>query len=78
MPMESNCHLGHGRGEGVRPEQRRVQRARVTGRGASLEGDHVCAVMERAITQEPANRGGINIVGASDISLRLATGQPLQ
>jgi hypothetical protein len=34
--------------------------------------------MERAITQQPADRGGINIVGASDISLRLATGQPLQ
>jgi hypothetical protein len=34
--------------------------------------------MERAITQQPADRGGINIVGASDISLRLAPGQPLQ
>jgi len=51
---------------------------RVTGRVASLEGDHVCAAMERAITQQPADRGGINVVGASDISLRLATGQPLQ
>jgi hypothetical protein len=50
----------------------------VTGGGASLEGDHVCAAMERAITQQPADRGGINVVGASDISLRLATGQPLQ
>jgi hypothetical protein len=57
-----NCHHG----------------ARVTGRGASLEDDHVCASMERALTQQPADRGGINIVSASDISLRLATGQPLQ
>jgi hypothetical protein len=34
--------------------------------------------MERAMTQQPADRGGINVVGASDISLRLATGQPPQ
>jgi hypothetical protein len=34
--------------------------------------------MERAITQQPADRGGINVVGASDISLRLAPGQALQ
>ena len=27
------------------------QCAPVTGRGASLEGDHVCAAMERAVTQ---------------------------
>jgi hypothetical protein len=52
--------------------------ARVTGCGASLEGDQVCAAMERAMTQQPADRGGINVVGASDISLRLATGQPPQ
>jgi hypothetical protein len=32
--------------------------------------------MERAVTQQPADRGGINVVGASHISLRLATGQP--
>ena len=55
-----------------------LRSVRVTGRGASLEGDHVCAAMERAITQQPADRGGINVVGASDISLRLASGQPLQ
>jgi hypothetical protein len=35
------------------------------------EGDQVCAAMERAITQQPPDRGGINVVGASDISLRL-------
>jgi hypothetical protein len=34
--------------------------------------------MERAITQQPADRRGINVVSASDISLRLASGQPLQ
>jgi len=51
---------------------------RVKGRGASLEGDQVCAARERAITQQPADRGGIDVVGASDISLRLATGQPPQ
>jgi hypothetical protein len=51
------------------------QLARVTGRGASLEGDHGCAAMERAITQQPTDRGGINVVGASDISLRLASGE---
>ncbi len=33
---------------------------RVTGRAASLMGDHVCAAKERAITQQPADRGGIN------------------
>jgi hypothetical protein len=51
---------------------------RVTGRGASLEGDRVCAAMERAITQQLPAGGGINVVAASDISLRLASGQPLQ
>jgi hypothetical protein len=35
------------------------------------EGDQVCAAMERAITQQPADRRGIYVVGASDISLRL-------
>jgi hypothetical protein len=34
--------------------------------------------MERAITQQPPDRSGNNVVAASDISLRLATGQPLQ
>jgi len=42
---------------------------RVKGRGASLEGDQVCAARERAITQQPADRGGIDVVGASDISV---------
>jgi hypothetical protein len=52
--------------------------ARVTGRGASLEGDPACVARKRAVTQQPADRGGIDVVGASDISLRLATRQPLQ
>jgi hypothetical protein len=44
----------------------------------SLEGDPACVAKERAVTQQPADCGGINVVGASDISLRLASGQPLQ
>ena len=43
----------------------------------SLEGDPACVAKERAVTQQPADRGGINVVSASDISLRLASGQPL-
>src|SRR5438094_1363655 len=81
--MSSNLLCISGRARVGAPEAEVVRGAetcsvRVTGRGASLEGDHVCAAMERAITQQPADRGGINVVGASDISLRLATGQPLQ
>jgi hypothetical protein len=34
--------------------------------------------MERAITQQPANRSGIDIISASDISLRLASGEALE
>jgi hypothetical protein len=45
---------------------------------ASLEGDRVCAAMERAITNSLPVGGGTNVVAASDISLRLASGQPLQ
>jgi hypothetical protein len=41
----------------------------------SLEGDPACVAKERAVTQQPADCGGINVVGASDISLRLASGQ---
>jgi len=77
-------HLGQGEDRRV-PRQKysptraeTCQRARVTGRAASSEGDHVCAARERVITQQPPDCGGINVVGASDISLRLATGQPLQ
>jgi hypothetical protein len=52
--------------------------ARVIGRAASLEADPACVARKRAVTQQPADRGGIDVVGASDISLRLATGQPPQ
>jgi hypothetical protein len=51
---------------------------RVTGRGASLEGGRAYVARKRAVTQQPADRGGLHVVGASDISLRLATGQPPQ
>jgi hypothetical protein len=39
-----------------------------------------CAARKRAVTQEPPDRGGVDIVGPRHISLslRLATGQPLQ
>jgi hypothetical protein len=81
MPMSSNLLCISGRAEDRRvprqraPEHGPLQRARVTGRGASLEGDRACAAMKRAITQQPTDRGGINVVGASDISLRLASGE---
>jgi hypothetical protein len=54
-------------------EERGRTLARVIGRGASLEGDHVCAAMERAVTQQPPDRGGINVVGPRYIRLRLAS-----
>ena len=58
-------------------EERGRTLARVIGRGASLEGDHVCAAMERAVTQQPPDRGGINVVGPRYIRLRLASGEAL-
>jgi hypothetical protein len=42
-----------------------------------IGGDHFCAAMERAITQQPADRGGINVVGPRYIRLRLASGEAL-
>jgi hypothetical protein len=53
------------------------QCGRVTGCGASLEGDQVCAAMERAITQQPPDRGGVDIVGPRHIGLRLTRGEAL-
>jgi hypothetical protein len=49
--------------------------ARVAGRGASLEGDQVCAARERAVTQQPPDGGGVNVVGPRNISLRLASSE---
>jgi hypothetical protein len=60
---------------GSPPEQRPVQYAWVTGRGASLEGDQVCAAMERAVTQQPPDGGGVNVVGPRNIGLRLASSE---
>jgi hypothetical protein len=85
MPMSSNHGASRaGRGparpeaEVVRPlEQRLVPRARVTGRGASLEGDPACVARKRAVTQQPADRGGVDIVGPRYIRLRLASGKAL-
>ncbi len=66
--IASQTHGGRKRGyQTERPSHRHHAQGRVTGRGVSLEGDHVCVAMERAITQQPADRGGINVVGASDI-----------
>jgi hypothetical protein len=51
--------------------------ARVTGRGASLEGDPACVARKRAVTQEPPDRGSVDIVGPRYIRLRLASGEAL-
>ena len=57
----------------------RVRRtlAPVTGRGASLEGDPACVARKRAVTQQPPDRGGVDIVGPRHIGLRLTRGEAL-
>jgi hypothetical protein len=40
-----------------------------------LKGDQVCAARERAVTQQPPDGGGVNVVGPRNISLRLASSE---
>jgi hypothetical protein len=80
LPRTQGITEGTAGPSGRRPLCRRprfVRGARVTGRGASLEGDQVCVAKKRAVTQQPPDGGGVNVVGPRNIGLRLASSEAL-